>query len=176
MLDEADMRRATTRIAHEILEHNRGAEELAVIGIRTRGIPLARRLAEALGRIEGVAVPVGSLDVRQHRDDVADREVSTAETSIPFDVTGKTIVLVDEVLYTGRTVRAAMDALCELGRPRGVQLAVLVDRGHRELPIRADFVGRNLPTSHREYVRVYVKELDGRDEVTIENHNSKLDA
>ncbi|MFQ6096785.1 MAG: bifunctional pyr operon transcriptional regulator/uracil phosphoribosyltransferase PyrR [Armatimonadota bacterium] len=175
ILDGADIRRATTRIAHEILERNRGAEGLALIGIRTRGIPLARRLAEALERIEGVPVPVGTLDVRPHRDDVDAREVSSTETSIPFDVTGKTVVLVDEVLYTGRTVRAALDALCELGRPRGIQLAVLVDRGHRELPIRPDFVGKNLPTSRKEYVRVYLSELDGRDEVAIENHNSKRD-
>jgi len=171
ILDEGDIRRATRRIAHEILERNRGAQDLVLVGIRTRGIPFAQRLAQVIAEIEGVQVPVGRLDVRPHRDDVAPDEHLQAETDIGFDVTGKRVVLVDEVLYTGRTVRAAMDALCELGRPQQVQLAVLVDRGHRELPIRPDYVGRNLPTARQEYVRVYLAETDGRDGVVIDSYN-----
>ncbi|MFQ6133012.1 MAG: bifunctional pyr operon transcriptional regulator/uracil phosphoribosyltransferase PyrR [Armatimonadota bacterium] len=170
ILDEGDIRRATRRIAHEILERNRGAQDVVIVGIRTRGIPIAKRLAQAIAEIEGVEVPVGELDVRAHRDDLAPNQRVQAETDIAFEVTGKRVVLVDEVLYTGRTVRAAMAALGELGRPLQVQLAVLVDRGHRELPIRPDFVGKNLPTSRQEYVRVYLAEIDGRDGVIIENH------
>jgi pyrimidine operon attenuation protein/uracil phosphoribosyltransferase len=168
VMDANDIRRATLRIAHEILERNRGATDLAVIGIRTRGAPLGKRLAEAVNEIEGLTVPFGVLDIRSHRDDVQRELAAEPQTDIPFDISGKKVVLVDEVLYTGRTVRAAMDALCELGRPARVQLAVLVDRGHRELPVRADFVGKNLPTARSEYVRVYLTEIDGRDEVAIE--------
>ncbi len=171
VMDANDIRRATLRITHEILERNRGADELAIIGIRTRGAPLGKRLASAVLAIEGVTVPFGVLDIRPHRDDVPRDDAAEAETDIPFDITDKKIVLVDEVLYTGRTVRAAMDALCERGRPACMQLAVLVDRGHRELPIRPDFVGKNLPTSRGEYVRVYLSEVDGRDEVAIEGGN-----
>ncbi|MFQ5810693.1 MAG: bifunctional pyr operon transcriptional regulator/uracil phosphoribosyltransferase PyrR [Armatimonadota bacterium] len=168
VMDASDIRRATLRITHEILERNRGASDIAIIGIRTRGAPLGRRLATAVREIEGASVPFGVLDIRPHRDDVPRDNVAQAETDIPFDVSGKRVVLVDEVLYTGRTIRAAMDAVCELGRPASMQLAVLVDRGHRELPIRADFVGKNLPTARSEYVRVYLAEIDGRDEVAIE--------
>jgi len=168
VMDAGDIRRATLRITHEVLERNRGADDLAIIGIRTRGAPLGRRLAKTASQIEGVPVPFGVLDIRPHRDDVPRGSAAEAESDIPFDVSGKKLVLVDEVLYTGRTVRAAMDAICELGRPAAMQLAVLVDRGHRELPIRPDFVGRNLPTSRNEYVRVYLSEIDGRDEVAIE--------
>lgn len=179
ILDEADIRRATRRIAHEILERNRGAQDVVIVGIRTRGIPFAQRLAQVIADIESVAVPVGQLDVRPHRDDVGPDEHLQAETDVGFDIAGKRVVLVDEVLYTGRTVRAAMDALCELGRPQEVQLAVLVDRGHRELPIRPDYVGKNLPTARREYVRVHLAETDGEDGVVIEQQNearSKRDA
>ncbi len=171
VMDASDIRRATLRIAHEILERNRGAADLAVIGIRTRGAPLGQRLAKAVSEIEGVAVPFGVLDIRSHRDDVRPEQTAEPQSDIPFDVSGKKVVLVDEVLYTGRTTRAAMDAICELGRPARIQLAVLVDRGHRELPIRADFVGKNLPTSRSEYVRVYLREVDGRDGVAIEGAN-----
>jgi len=166
VMDEQDIRRALTRIAHEIIEKNRGAEHLALLGIRTKGVPIATRLAELLQRIEGVDVPVGELDVASHRDD--DRRAATDASDIPFDVTGRVIVLVDEVFYTGRTVRAALDAIIDRGRPAAVQLAVLVDRGHRELPIRPDYVGKNLPTARREYVRVKVRELNGEDGVVIE--------
>jgi pyrimidine operon attenuation protein / uracil phosphoribosyltransferase len=160
--DADDLRRAHTRIAHEIVERNHGAGELVLVGLYTRGLAIARRLAEAIERIEGVTVPVGALDVAFYRDDIGMRAVQPlGPTEVPVDVTGRTVVLVDDVLYTGRTVRAALDALTELGRPRAVQLAVLVDRGHRELPIRADFVGKNLPTKLAEDVRVRLVEVDG---------------
>ncbi len=166
VMDEQDIRRALTRIAHEIVEKNRGAEHLALVGIRTKGAPLAARLAALIQRFEGVAVPVGELDVAAHRDDC--RRAETDASDIPFDVNGRVIVLVDEVFYTGRTTRAALDALIHRGRPAVVQLAVLVDRGHRELPIRPDYVGKNLPTARREYVRVQLRELGGEDAVLIE--------
>ena len=150
-----DLRRAVTRIAHEILEANRGLEGVALVGMQTGGVPLARRLAGELERIEGTAVPVGTLDATLHRDDIGLRPlVPAAVTDIPFDVTGLTVVLVDDVLFTGRTVRAALDALNDFGRPRAVRLAVMVDRGHRELPIRPDHVGKNLPTHRDEMVDV----------------------
>lgn len=170
VMDAQAIARAIVRIAHEILERNRGTETLAVVGIRTRGDVLARRLAEAIGRIEGTAVPVGVLDITLYRDD-RDREATVPtvqRTEIPFSVVGRDVVLVDDVLYTGRTVRAALDALMDLGRPASIQLAVLVDRGHRELPIRPDYVGKNLPTSSRERVTVRLVETDGVDEVVIE--------
>jgi pyrimidine operon attenuation protein/uracil phosphoribosyltransferase len=169
LMDESDIRRATTRIAHEILERNKGAKELVLVGIAARGDDLARRLAEEIGRIEGVDVPVGVLDITFYRDDIGWRQEAPEvhETRINFDITGTTIVLVDDVLYTGRTVRAAMDALVDFGRPRAVQLAVLVDRGHRELPIRADFVGKNLPTRSSDLVRVALEEVDGLDGVYV---------
>ncbi len=150
-----DLRRAVTRIAHEIVERNHGLDRVVLIGLQTGGVPLARRLGEALSRIEGVAVPVGSIDVALYRDDIGLRPViPEAVTDIPFDLTGLTVVLVDDVLFTGRTVRAALDALNAYGRPRAVQLAVMVDRGHRELPIRPDYVGKNLPTRRDEFVDV----------------------
>jgi pyrimidine operon attenuation protein/uracil phosphoribosyltransferase len=156
-----DLRRAHTRIAHEIVERNHGAEGLVLVGLHSRGPAIARRLAAAIESFEGVAVPVGTLDVAFYRDDIGLRSVqSLGPTEVPVDVTGQVVVLVDDVLFTGRTIRAALDAITELGRPRAVQLAVLVDRGHRELPIRADFVGKNLPTQRGEDVRVRLRETD----------------
>ncbi len=168
-MDSAAVRRAIERIAHEIIEHNQGVEQVVVIGIRTRGAPLAERIAEAITRIEGQAVPVGYLDISFYRDDIkaAMSQPVVQKTEILFNVNGKAVVLVDDVLYTGRTIRAAMDAIMDLGRPRAIQLAVLVDRGHRELPIRADYVGKNLPTAENEQVVVGLKEFDGTDSVTV---------
>jgi pyrimidine operon attenuation protein/uracil phosphoribosyltransferase len=154
-MDAEDVRRAVTRIAHEIVEHNHGLDGVVLIGLQTGGMPLARRLAETLKRIEGVDVPVGSLDVAFYRDDIGLRPVlPEAVTDIPFDLTGRAVVLIDDVLFTGRTVRAALDAVNDYGRPRSVQLGVMVDRGHRELPIRPDYVGKNLPTRRDEMVDV----------------------
>jgi pyrimidine operon attenuation protein/uracil phosphoribosyltransferase len=169
LMDASEVRRATTRIAHEILEKAKGATELALVGIAARGDDLARRLAGEIRRIEGADVPVGTLDITFYRDDIGLRKEAPEvhETHIPFDITGRTVVLVDDVLYTGRTIRAALDALTDFGRPRAVQLAVLVDRGHRELPIRADFVGKNVPTRHDENVRVALEETDGEDAVYL---------
>ena len=169
MLDRSDIHRALTRIAHEILERNKGAGEIILLGIPTRGVALARRLAERIAEVEGSPVPVGSLDITMYRDDLRLHPArALARTDVPEPgVDGKVVVLVDDVLYSGRTVRAALDALGDLGRPRAVQLAVLVDRGHRELPIRADFVGKNLPTSYRERVQVLLDEHDGRDAVVL---------
>lgn len=169
LLSRSDIRRALTRIAHEVAERNQGTADLVLVGMRTRGVPLARRLARILGEIEGRPVPVGELDVTLYRDDLPMRGLRPAlqQTDIPVDITGKVVVLVDDVLYTGRTVRAALDALMDFGRPRRVQLAVLVDRGHRELPIRADYVGKNVPTSRREEVQVRLEEVDGTDEVLL---------
>jgi pyrimidine operon attenuation protein/uracil phosphoribosyltransferase len=161
VLDAGDLRRAQTRIAHEIVERNRGADDVVLVGLYTRGLAIARRLAAAIAEFEGLDVPVGALDVSFYRDDIGLRSVTPAgPTEVPVDITGRIVVLVDDVLYTGRTVRAAMDALTELGRPRAIQLAVLVDRGHRELPIRPDFVGKNLPTRVGEDVRVLLSEVD----------------
>ena len=164
-----DIRRALTRIAHEILERDKGAADVVLVGIADRGDDLARRLAAEVSRIEGVEIPVGVLDITFYRDDIGLRAEAPEvhETRIGFDVSGKVVVLVDDVLYTGRTIRSAMDALMDLGRPHKIQLAVLVDRGHRELPIRADFVGKNVPTSRDDNVRVQVQELDGADAVTV---------
>jgi pyrimidine operon attenuation protein/uracil phosphoribosyltransferase len=157
-----DLRRAHTRIAHEIVERHHGADDLVLIGLYTRGVAVARRLVEAISEFEGVAVPVGALDVAFYRDDIGLRPVQPlGPTEVPVDITGRNVILVDDVLFTGRTVRAALDALTELGRPRSVEVAVLVDRGHRELPIRADFVGKNLPTKRAEDVRVRLAEVDG---------------
>jgi pyrimidine operon attenuation protein/uracil phosphoribosyltransferase len=169
LLDGAEIRRALTRIAHEILERNKGARDLVLVGIAARGDDLARRLAKELQRIESVEVPVGVLDITFYRDDIGLRGEAPEvhQTLIPFDVSGTTVVLVDDVLYTGRTIRAAMDALMDLGRPRAIQLAVLVDRGHRELPIRADSVGKNVPTRAGDLVRVLTKETDGEDAVEV---------
>ena len=174
VMDAEAMDRALTRIAHEILEANKGAGSIALAGIMTRGVDMATRLAERIAQIEGTQVPVGSLDISFYRDDVATRlspEVHT--TDIPFEVEGRTIVLVDDVLYTGRTIRAAMDAIMDYGRPSAIQLAVLVDRGHRELPIRADFVGKNVPTARRERVKVLLQEHDGREAVIILEDDGK---
>jgi pyrimidine operon attenuation protein/uracil phosphoribosyltransferase len=170
VMEGDDVRRALTRIAHEIVERAHGVERLVLVGIANRGDDLARRLAAELARIEGADVPVGILDITFYRDDIGliAEAPQVRETRIPFDVTGRTVVLVDDVLFTGRTVRAAMDALMDLGRPRRIQLAVLVDRGHRELPIRADYVGKNLPTKVDDDVRVLLVELDGRDAVEVE--------
>jgi len=162
-----DIRRALTRIAHEIIEKNRGAEELVLVGIQRKGAPLGTRLQELIQQFEGVEVPVGTLDITLYRDDVLARPHEVRSTRIPVDVTDKTVVLVDEVFFTGRTVRAALGAVIDLGRPAAVQLAVLVDRGHRELPIRPDYVGKNLPTSRREHVTVHLREIDGEDAVYI---------
>jgi pyrimidine operon attenuation protein/uracil phosphoribosyltransferase len=163
-----DVARALKRMAHEILERNRGAGRLVLMGIRTRGVPLAERLAANLAEIEGVAVPQGQLDVTLYRDDYARTgPLPLGRTAFPGDIDGRVVVLVDDVLYTGRTVRAALDAVVDHGRPAAVQLAVLVDRGHRELPIRADYVGKNLPTSADEEVRVRLSEPDGADEVLL---------
>jgi len=168
VMDGDGISRAITRIAHEILEKNRGAENLALVGIRNRGIFFARRLAEKIREIENAELPVGSLDVTFYRDDVAVySSPKIYKTEIPFDVNGKTIVLVDDVLFTGRTTRASMDAIMDYGRPAAIQLAVMIDRGHRELPIRADYVGKNLPTALKERVQVNVSEIDGEDSVVI---------
>jgi pyrimidine operon attenuation protein / uracil phosphoribosyltransferase len=168
-MDEAEIRRATTRIAHEILERNKGAEGLVLVGIANRGDDLARRLAAELKRIEGADVSVGALDITFYRDDIGLRAEAPEvhETRIGFDITRCTVVLVDDVLFTGRTIRSAMDALVDFGRPNQIQLAVLVDRGHRELPIRADYVGKNVPTRQDEEVRVLLREVDGEDAVVV---------
>jgi pyrimidine operon attenuation protein/uracil phosphoribosyltransferase len=175
VLQHADISRALTRISHEILESNRGTNDLIILGIPTRGVILARRIAESIQRIEPQAVAspadlVGALDVTMYRDDLSRNPTRTpAPTSLPGSIDGKTVVLVDDVLYSGRTIRAALDALSDLGRPRAVRLAVLVDRGHRELPIRADFVGKNLPSAASERINVLLTEIDGDEAVTIED-------
>jgi pyrimidine operon attenuation protein/uracil phosphoribosyltransferase len=169
VLTPDEIRRSLSRVAHEILERTHGGEGVVLLGIPTRGVPLARRLAARIGAFEGATIPVGSLDVTLHRDDLRLRPARALQhTEVPREgIDGKTVVLVDDVLYSGRTIRAALDALNDLGRPRAVQLAVLVDRGHRELPIRADYVGKNLPTAHREVVRVLLEETDGDDSVLL---------
>ncbi|MBE3585154.1 MULTISPECIES: bifunctional pyr operon transcriptional regulator/uracil phosphoribosyltransferase PyrR [Desulfofundulus] len=169
ILDKEGIRRALTRIAHEIIERNKGTEDLALIGIRRRGVPLAERLAAKIREIEGSVVPVGTLDITLYRDDLntRDQQPLVHRTEVPFSVTEKKIVLVDDVIYTGRTIRAALDAIMDLGRPRVIQLAVLIDRGHRELPIRPDYVGKNVPTSRREIVEVCLQETDGEERVLI---------
>ena len=168
VMDAGDIDRAITRIAHQILERNKGAANIALAGIVTRGDVLAKRLAEKIDAIEGVEVPIGKLDISFYRDDFATYLAPEVHsTDILFDIDGMDIVLVDDVLYTGRTIRAALDALMDIGRPRSVQLAVLVDRGHRELPIRADFVGKNVPSAAHENVRVFLEETDGRSVVEI---------
>jgi len=170
VLDQSDISRALSRIAHEILEREKGAQNLVLLGIPSRGVPLAHRIAERIAAIEpGSAPPVGSLDITMFRDDLRLRPARALErTDVPpGGIDGRTVVLVDDVLFSGRSVRAALDALSELGRPRAVRLAVLVDRGHREFPIRADYVGKNVPTSLRESVQVRVAEIDGTDEVVI---------
>ena len=168
VLTERDMARALSRIAHEILEQNRGPKELVMVGMRTRGAPLAHRIAAKIREFEGREVPVGSLDIGLYRDDISEGVRPRVQpTHIPVDIEGLKVVLVDDVVYTGRSTRAAMDALTDLGRPQLIQLAVLIDRGHRELPIRADYVGKNVPTSKDEEVMVRLVETDGRDEVVL---------
>ena len=168
VMEPDEVRRAVTRIAHEIVERNRGTDDLVIVGIRTRGAPLAERIASAIASFEGVDLPSGALDVTLYRDDVALRSPRSLEaTTVPADVDGRVVVVVDDVLYTGRTTRAAFDAILDLGRPRAIRLAVLVDRGHRELPIRADHVGKNLPTAADEVVKVHLEEIDGEDAVLI---------
>ncbi|OFW29801.1 MAG: bifunctional pyr operon transcriptional regulator/uracil phosphoribosyltransferase [Acidobacteria bacterium RIFCSPLOWO2_02_FULL_65_29] len=172
VMDAVRVARSLARIAHEILERNRGLEEIALVGIRSRGVPLARRLAAIVKEISGHEVPAGALDITLYRDDLMRHAIGAQplvrSTDIPFSIDDKRILLVDDVLYTGRTIRAALDALIEFGRPKSIQLVVLVDRGHRELPIKADYIGKNLPTSPSESVQVHLTELDGRDEVEIE--------
>ena len=170
ILTKEEIARAVTRISHEILEKNKGSKDLVIVGIRTRGYILAERISQSIDRIDGNKLPVGALDITLYRDDlsaVSEKPV-VHKTEIDFDIEGKNIVLVDDVLYTGRTIRCALDALIDFGRPRSIQLAVLVDRGHRELPVRADYVGKNLPTSQKEVVQVKLEETDGEDIVFIE--------
>ncbi|MGI5901249.1 MAG: bifunctional pyr operon transcriptional regulator/uracil phosphoribosyltransferase PyrR [Desulfitobacteriia bacterium] len=169
IMDSEAIRRAISRIAHEILERNKGTEDLVLIGIRTRGVPLAERVQERIFEYENVKVPLGLLDITLYRDDLSlvDVQPVVHETRVPFNLDGKIVILIDDVLFTGRTVRAALDALIDLGRPRKIQLAVLIDRGHRELPIRADYVGKNLPTSSSEIVSVCLQETDNREEVLL---------
>jgi pyrimidine operon attenuation protein / uracil phosphoribosyltransferase len=172
VMDADRLSRALTRIAHEILERNRGLDDVALVGIRTRGVPLARRIAKLLEQINGDHVPTGALDITLYRDDLMRSAVGpqpvVRRTEIPFSIDDRKILLVDDVLYTGRTIRAALDALIDFGRPRAIQLVVVVDRGHRELPIKADYVGKNIPTSLRQSVQVRLQETDGQDEIVIE--------
>ncbi|MFD2638202.1 bifunctional pyr operon transcriptional regulator/uracil phosphoribosyltransferase PyrR [Piscibacillus salipiscarius] len=171
LLDQAAIARAIKRISHEIIERNKGTDDLILVGIKTRGLPLAKRIQKNIEQIENVTVETGELDISLYRDDLSNRddvdEATVNQRNIPQDIIGKTIILVDDVLYTGRTVRAAMDAIMDLGRPKIIQLAVLVDRGHRELPIRADYVGKNIPTSQEEVIKVQLEESDEMDQVSI---------
>ena len=168
IMNEADIQRALARVSHEILERNRGVSGLVLVGIHTRGVTLSRRLEQNILRFEGSRIPLAELDINLYRDDLQERVSPVVKpTHFPVDIRGKTVVLVDDVLFTGRTVRAALDALNDLGRPKQVQLAILLDRGHRELPIRADYVGKNIPTSREEQVKVRLTETDGRDEAAI---------
>lgn len=171
ILDQAAIGRALTRIAHEILERNRGASNIVLVGIKTRGVPLTKRLQSRIKKIEDTTVPIGELDITLYRDDLTKKsgqlEPELKSTNINVDIKGKRVILIDDVLYTGRTIRAAMDAVMDLGRPEQIQLGVLVDRGHRELPIRADYVGKNIPTSEEEVIVVTLDEIDGEDEVGV---------
>jgi pyrimidine operon attenuation protein/uracil phosphoribosyltransferase len=169
IVDADGLRRIITRVAHEIVERNKGVEDLVLVGIRRRGVPLATRIANKIKEFDGVSPAAGSLDITLYRDDLSTVSAHpvVGATEIPVDINGKVAVLIDDVLYTGRTVRAAMDALIDFGRPRSIQLAVVIDRGHRELPIRADFVGKNVPTSKREVIGVKLIEIDGEDSVVI---------
>ena len=169
-----DIRRTLARIAHEIIEQNRSLDHLILVGMRTRGVPLAKRLAANIEKFENMDVPVGALDFRLYRDDISnlDKQPVVQHTDIPDNIDGKSIVLVDDVLYTGRSTRAAMDALIDFGRPRQIQLAVLIDRGHREMPIRPDYIGKNIPSARHEEIQVHLMETDGVDEVAIVSHES----
>jgi pyrimidine operon attenuation protein / uracil phosphoribosyltransferase len=175
ILSAADIGRSITRLAHEIIEKNGGCEGLVLVGIHTRGVPLAHRLAAKIRQFADIEIPVGALDITFHRDDLdsLDDQPVVSNTEIPVSIRGKNVVLVDDVIYTGRSIRAGMDALINLGRPQRIQLAALIDRGHRELPIRADYVGKNIPTSRYEKVQVKLTEIDGRDEVVLTNMNNK---
>lgn len=172
ILDEEGMRRALTRIAHEIIEKNKGVSNVVIIGIRRRGVPLAERIVKRIKEIEGINVPFGILDITLYRDDLTTlaHQPVLHKTEVSFRITGKKVILVDDVLYTGRTVRAALDALIDLGRPEVIQLAVLIDRGHRELPIRADYVGKNVPTSKKEVIEVLLSEVDNKDSVVLKEN------
>ncbi len=174
LLDEAAMNRALMRIAHEIIEANKGAKDIVLIGIETRGVPIARSLAEKIKRIENVEVPIEKINITFYRDDLEKQfpQPLMGGSSIESDINGKTVVLVDDVIYTGRTVRAALDAIMDVGRPSYIKLATLIDRGHRELPIRPDFVGKNIPTSKKEIVRVHVKEVDHENRVVLDMKNT----
>lgn len=172
VVDAVTMKRALTRIAYEIIERNRGLEDLVLVGIKTRGIFIAQRIAERLKQLEDIDVPVGELDITLYRDDVKDKRLEDPEvhsSNIPVNLEGKEVIVVDDVLYTGRTIRAALDAIMDFGRPNKIQLAVLVDRGHRELPIRADYVGKNIPTALSEAIIVEMEESDGKDRILIKN-------
>jgi pyrimidine operon attenuation protein/uracil phosphoribosyltransferase len=172
LLTSREIERALARIAHEIVERNKGAEGVVFVGMRTRGVPLAKRIAEIIEGFEGTPIPVGTLDIGLYRDDVSPSELRSAtesHTDIPTSITDRRLILVDDVLYTGRSIRAAMDALMDLGRPKSIQLAVLIDRGHRELPVRADYVGKNIPSSKDEEIQVRLVEIDGVDKVVIES-------
>lgn len=171
LYDETALSKAIARIAHEIVEKNDSMDRLCIIGIKTRGIPFAKRLADIIGSIEGRQIPSATLDITMHRDDLTSKAVSESATDIDFDISGMDIVLADDVIYTGRSVRAAMDALMSYGRPARIQLAVIVDRGHRELPIRPDYVGKNIPTSNSELVSVKLKETDGTDSIELYEKN-----
>jgi pyrimidine operon attenuation protein/uracil phosphoribosyltransferase len=174
VLSAEDIRRAIRRIAHEIIERNRGTENVVLVGMRTRGVPLAERLAEALREFEGRPVPVGALDIGLYRDDLPQMELRPRiqPTDMPTNIDGRQLVLVDDVLFTGRSIRAALDALTDFGRPASIQLAALIDRGHRELPIRADYVGKNIPTAQHEDVQVLLEETDGLDEVRLSREDA----
>lgn len=172
LLTSPEIARALARIAHEIVERNKGAEGIVLVGMRTRGVPLAKRIAKIIAGFEGAAIPVGMLDIGLYRDDLSasgSKQLAKGRTDIPANITARSVILIDDVLYTGRSIRAAMDALMDLGRPSSIQLAVLVDRGHRELPIRPDYVGKNMPSAKDEEIQVRLAEVDGRDEVVIAN-------
>lgn len=173
LLDEKSIDRALVRISHEIIEKNKGAEDIVLIGIKRRGVPLAKRIASYIEKFEGTKVDIGILDITLYRDDLQEKNDSPKvnDTDIQMDLHNKTVVLVDDVLYTGRTVRSALDAIIDIGRPNSIQLAILIDRGHRELPIRADYVGKNVPTSVDEIVQVELKEVDGEDKVIINEND-----
>ena len=175
LMSHADMRRVIRRMSHEIVERNRGADGVMLVGLQRRGVPIAQRLAAAIGEFESVDVPVGALDINLYRDDMTSRpQPLVRPTELPMSVEGLVVVLVDDVFYTGRTTRAALNALMDLGRPRQVQLAVMVDRGHRELPIRADYVGKNVPTAMNEEIQVRVTEFDGVEEVVLVGHEGEV--